>query len=89
MASPASSPQSRPNDLAQVLLEVERELLPSKLCEYIYELSQRFNRFYEACPVLAADTPTAQRSRLALCRLTAATLKLNLELLGIETLERL
>ena len=41
-----------------------------------------------ARPQLGA-TPTAQRTRLALCRLTAATLRLNLELLGIETLDRL
>ena len=49
----------------------------------------KFNVFYENCPVLAAETPELQKSRLALCGLTASVLKLNLDLLGIETLERL
>ena len=65
------------------------ELLPSKLCEYIFELAGRFNQFYEALSVVNAETEEARRSRLALCALTAATLRLNLELLGIEPLERL
>ena len=68
---------------------MEKDLLPSRLCEYIFELAGKFNVFYENCPVLAAETPALQRSRLALCGLTASVLKLNLNLLGIEELERL
>ena len=75
--------------LSEVVVEVEKDLLPSRLCEYIFELAGKFNVFYEICPVLAAETPALQRSRLALCGLTASVLKLNLNLLGIEELERL
>ena len=75
--------------VSDVLREVERDLLPSKLCEYIFELSGKFNQFYEACPVLNAETTEQQRSRLALCQVTASVLRLSLGLLGIETLERL
>jgi arginyl-tRNA synthetase len=75
--------------LPAVVAEVEGELLPSKLCEYIFELAGRFNQFYEALSVVNAESEEARRSRLALCALTAATLRLNLELLGIEPLERL
>jgi arginyl-tRNA synthetase len=71
-----------------VIAEVEEELLPNRLCTYLFELSQVFNRFYDQVPVLKAE-PTALRSRLALCRLTADTLKLGLGLLGIPTLERM
>ncbi len=71
-----------------VVAEVEEELLPNRLCSYLFELSQVFNRFYDQVPVLKADEP-ARRSRLALCRLTADTLKLGLGLLGIPTLERM
>ena len=39
--------------LSDVIREVERDLLPSKLCEYIFELSGKFNQFYESCPVIA------------------------------------
>ena len=71
-----------------VIAEVEEELLPNRLCTYLFELSQAFNRFYDQVPVLKAE-PAALRSRLALCRLTADTLKLGLGLLGIPTLERM
>lgn len=71
-----------------VIVEVEEELLPNRLCSYLFELSQVFNRFYDQVPVLKAGEP-ARCSRLALCRLTAATLRLGLGLLGIPTLERM
>jgi arginyl-tRNA synthetase len=71
-----------------VIAEVEEELLPNRLCSYLFELSQVFNRFYDQVPVLKA-LPEARNSRLALCRLTADTLKLGLGLLGIPTLERM
>ena len=74
--------------LDAVIAEVEEELLPNRLCSYLFELSQVFNRFYDQVPVLKADA-AARPSRLALCRLTADTLKLGLGLLGIATLERM
>ncbi|MFT5339326.1 MAG: arginyl-tRNA synthetase [Cyanobium sp.] len=74
--------------LDTVIAEVEEELLPNRLCSYLFELSQVFNRFYDQVPVLKAEEP-ARGSRLALCRLTADTLRLGLGLLGIPTLERM
>ncbi len=71
-----------------VIAEVEEELLPNRLCSYLFELSQVFNRFYDQVPVLKAP-PELRASRLALCRLTADTLRLGLGLLGIPTLERM
>jgi arginyl-tRNA synthetase len=71
-----------------VIAEVEEELLPNRLCSYLFELSQVFNRFYDQVPVLRAEEP-ARSARLALCRLCADTLRLGLGLLGIETLERM
>ena len=71
-----------------VIAEVEEELLPNRLCTYLFELSQVFNRFYDQVPVLKAEQPSCS-CRLALCRLTADTLKLGLGLLGIPTLERM
>ena len=71
-----------------VIAEVEEELLPNRLCSYLFELSQVFNRFYDQVPVLKAEGQSLP-SRLALCRLTADTLKSGLGLLGIATLERM
>lgn len=74
--------------LDEVLALVEEELLPNRLCQYLFELSQKFNQFYDRCPVLQAEEPQ-RTSRLVLCHLTAKTLKLGLSLLGIPTLERM
>tara|TARA_Y100001968_G_scaffold101246_1_gene91169 strand:+ start:1766 stop:3580 length:1815 start_codon:yes stop_codon:yes gene_type:complete len=71
-----------------VILDVEKELLPNRLCTYLFELSQIFNRFYDQVPILRANEPL-RSNRLALCRITAETLKLGLTLLGIPTLERM
>ena len=75
--------------LDEVLLDVERTLYPNKMCDYLFELSQKFNQFYENCPVINAENIETQRSRAALCALTADTLKLGLDLLGIDTIEKL
>ncbi len=40
-----------------VIAEVEEELLPNRLCTYLFELSQVFNRFYDQVPVLKAEEP--------------------------------
>jgi arginyl-tRNA synthetase len=71
-----------------VIAEVEEELLPNRLCSDPFELSQVFNRFYDQAPVPKTDGP-ARRSRLALCRLNAETLKLGFCLLRIPSLERM
>ncbi|WP_353292766.1 arginine--tRNA ligase [Synechococcus sp. M16CYN] len=71
-----------------VIIEVEEELLPNRLCGYLFELSQVFNRFYDQVPVLKAK-PAGFASRLALCRHTADTLQCGLGLLGIPALERM
>ncbi len=72
----------------EIIVEVEEELLPNRLCTYLFELSQIFNRFYEQVPILKADMQN-RISRLTLCRLTAKTLQLGMNLLGIPSLERM
>jgi arginyl-tRNA synthetase len=74
--------------LSEVLKEVEQDLLPNRICDYLYELSKKFNQFYEQCPVLTAEE-SIKTSRLILSDLTARTLKLGLSLLGISVLERM
>jgi arginyl-tRNA synthetase len=74
--------------LDEAISEVEKELLPNRLCEYLYQLSDKFNKFYENCPVLKSEEPI-RTSRLALCDLTARSLKLGLSLLGIQVIERM
>jgi arginyl-tRNA synthetase len=74
--------------LSEIITEVEQDLLPNRVCDYLYELSKKFNQFYEQCPVLNAEE-TVKTSRLILSDLTAQTLKLGLSLLGISVLDRM
>jgi arginyl-tRNA synthetase len=74
--------------LDEVIGEVAQDLYPNRLCQYLFELSQKFNQFYDRCSVLQAAEPQ-RTSRLLLCDLTAKTLKLGLSLLGIRVLERM
>ncbi|GAL05420.1 arginyl-tRNA synthetase [Photobacterium aphoticum] len=67
---------------------VAREGHPHVMCAYLFELAGLFSSFYEACPILNAEEAVKQ-SRLKLANLTAKTIKQGLDLLGIETLERM
>ncbi|MFC4517275.1 arginine--tRNA ligase [Streptomyces ehimensis] len=71
-----------------VIAEVSGSLEFHKLANYLYGLAASFTRFYEKCPVLRAEGDV-KHSRLTLCDITARTLKLGLELLGIEAPDRM
>jgi len=71
-----------------IIKEVEKDLLPNRLCLYLFELSQKFNQFYDQCPILSAEEKV-KLSRLILADLTAKVIKQGLSLLGISVLERM
>ena len=58
------------------------------LCNYLFELAGSFMTFYEHCPILGADADL-KASRLRLSQITSETLSTGLNLLGIETVERM
>jgi arginyl-tRNA synthetase len=74
---------------AEALDRVAADYRPNFLTAYLFELASRYSEFFENCPVLKAETDALRASRLALCDLTARTLQKGLNLLGIETVERM
>jgi arginyl-tRNA synthetase len=62
---------------------------PNHLTNYLFALANAYSTFYERCPVLKADTPGQRASRLALCDLTARTLRQGLSLLGIDVVDKM
>ena len=72
----------------EVVAALVHQCYPHVLCNYLYELADAFMKFYEQCPVLRADEPV-RTSRLLLALLTARIMRQGLDLLGIETLERM
>ncbi|RTE85909.1 MULTISPECIES: arginine--tRNA ligase [Gammaproteobacteria] len=74
---------------AETIQSVGQKGMPHFLCGYLFELAGAFSSFYEACPILNAEDEALKQSRLKLAALTQRTLEKGLELLGIETLERM
>jgi len=75
--------------LPNVLEEVTAKYEPHHIAGYLWDVAKAFSGFYEQCPILAAETPEAKPSRLVLVDLTARMIRQALELLGIETVERM
>jgi arginyl-tRNA synthetase (EC 6.1.1.19) len=73
----------------ETLSVVARDGTPHVMCTYLYDLAGLFSGFYEHCPILSAENEAVRNSRLKLAQLTAKTLKLGLDTLGIETVERM
>ena len=74
---------------AEAVNKVGDRGMPHLLATWLYELAVEFSSFYEACGILNADTEALKQSRLSLTALTAKCLKTGLNLLGLETLDRM
>ena len=61
---------------------------PSLLADYLYELAQTYSSFYQNVPFLKAEEGIRE-SRVRLCHLVARTLREGLQLLGIDTPDRI
>jgi arginyl-tRNA synthetase len=70
----------------EILDSFTKDLLPNRLCEYLYELAEKFNAFFRDCIVIGSEE---QNSRLVLCDLTGKILKKGLYILGLKTVERM
>jgi arginyl-tRNA synthetase len=75
--------------LSQYPYHVEKaatEFAPNLLCNYLFELAQKFNLFYQKCKIIG---DTNESFRLELTRGVGAVLQNGLHLLGIETVEKM
>ena len=61
---------------------------PNLLTDYLFELAKKFNTFYNSCPILNQEDDVLF-SRLVLIDRVAKTLKTGLDLLGINTVNRM
>jgi len=72
-----------------ILQEAVKEMSPSIVAAYAFELAQAFNSFVNQHYVLKAETPGKRQLRLQLSGLTANILRSALALLGIRVPERM
>uniref|UniRef100_A0A0G4HLF1 arginine--tRNA ligase n=1 Tax=Chromera velia CCMP2878 TaxID=1169474 RepID=A0A0G4HLF1_9ALVE len=79
------------SDYPRAVERAAEQLLPQVLCVYVYELSRKFNRWYnlKECSVLHAESAALKAARLQLVDASGRVLKHALSLLGIETIDRM
>ena len=66
-----------------------RDRAPHKICEFIYELSNNFNKFYNDTRILSEEDEAKKASWLSLINLVKNVLEQGLDLLGMESVERM
>jgi arginyl-tRNA synthetase len=72
----------------EVVVSAAEGYKPSMLADYLYTLASTYSTFYQNVPFLKAPAGLRE-SRIRLCRVVAKVLKQGLDLLGIETPERI
>lgn len=65
------------------------ELAPHKVCAYIYDLANAFNRFYHETKILTQEDEQVKAGFIALLKLTLAVLETCIQVLGFEAPERM
>ena len=65
------------------------ELAPHKICAYIYNLSDAFNKFYHENNIMGESDAVRQSGFIALLKLTRHTLETCIDLLGFSAPERM
>ena len=65
------------------------ESAPHKICAYIYDLANAFNKFYHETKILGSEDEAAKKSWIALLLLTRKVLETCIDLLGFEAPEKM
>lgn len=73
----------------EVIYTAYQENAPHKICQYIYELSNAFSKFYHETKIISEENKEQQNSWIALISLTLAILNQCIDLLGLEAPERM
>ncbi|KAK8808678.1 hypothetical protein WA538_002410 [Blastocystis sp. DL] len=71
---------------SDVLEQVPDDLMPNRICKYIYDLSIKLNGFYRDCRVIGAPE---QNSRLLLIAVAEKVMRQGFDLLGLVTLDKI
>ena len=74
---------------APTIYQAYEEIAPHKICSYIYDLANEFNRFYHETKILSEENPKQKSSWIALLELTKKVLETCIDLLGFEAPERM
>ena len=73
----------------EVIDNVYKETAPHKLCAYIYDLANDFNKFYHETKILTEEDEEKKKGYLALLTLAKQVLETCIDLLGFTAPERM
>ena len=73
----------------EVIENAAEELAPHKICSYIYDLSNAFNRFYHGTKILSEEDESKKKGYIALIDLTKKVLETGIDLLGFNAPDRM
>jgi len=73
----------------EIVQEAAERFSPNLICNFIFDLAQKYNFFYDLHPILKAKTEELKIFRLALTMAVAQVLKNSLNLLGISAPEKM
>jgi len=76
-------------DYKKIVQKSAKDYKPSLITNYLIELSSTFNKYYNENSILNADKPEIVKARLLLIHSVSLVLKSGLNLLGIETVEKM
>lgn len=76
------------NQFPEIVQQAAIQLAPNLIANYLYELAQKYNYFYQKNKILESEEKTKQ-FRLKLTQATGKVIKKGLYLLGIKTVERM
>lgn len=72
-----------------VLENAFEDVAPHKICSYIFDLANAFNRFYHGTRIMAEEDETLQAGYIQLLTLTKRVLETCIDILGFEAPERM
>lgn len=74
----------------KIVVEKAAEALsPALVANYVYDLVKTYNSFYQSNPIMSQEDENVKQFRLSVSDFTAKTIKKSLQLLGIETVNRM
>ncbi|MBC7960654.1 MAG: arginine--tRNA ligase, partial [Vallitaleaceae bacterium] len=77
------------NDLPDAINLAARDRIPSVICEYVYDLSTLVNAFYHTHYIINEENQEQQKAWMALCQLLLKVMTTCLDILGINTPEKM
>lgn len=77
------------DNFKDVMASALDKLTPNLICNYVYDLTKSFSTYYNSYSVLNAESEDLKMARINLIKAVALVIKTSLEILGIDTIDKI